>query len=107
MNTNNSTSYYMRKFAATLPPELRDAVSENSALCSALTKRFKKFVDREEALDKLRSNGMLLELIPEGRRDLALCLAAVSSNGLALQFVPPLLRSRVLKESERYNDKLS
>lgn len=106
VNSDKALSYYARKFAETLPVELREAAVANAALSANLAAKLKKFVIRQEALEKLRSNGMLLERIPEAHRDFELCVAAISNNGLALQFVPSLLRSRVVKESERYNEKI-
>jgi acetylornithine/succinyldiaminopimelate/putrescine aminotransferase len=103
MKSSSEAVCYIRKFAATLPREQRELAANNEEMRKALVGRFKKFVERHELLEKLRSNGMLLKFIPESRRDLDLCVAAVSSNGLAMEFVPPLLRRRVLAKSEQYN----
>jgi len=50
---------------------------------------------REDWLDKVQENGLLLERVPARYRDREMVLAAVSENGLALRYSPePLKRDR-------------
>jgi hypothetical protein len=49
-------------------------------MCTEMTKG--------EALSKVEANGLALQYVPDGIKDIAICIIAVKQNSSALQYVP-------------------